>query len=214
MNDRTLERLIQMAMEARDLEAPIHPRELPRSRFRVGRPLSALAAAACLMVILSLPQTEDGARHGSLVGIDVRRMPARLLADGERVERFRAESREHCTIMVIMRTWARECQCLAWELHRWEDGRPLEAIDPNEFVEIPLLIADAPPVQQLLVIAASREAHALPRLGEETDALMACLDRASLGAHGEDSATLASAVQACLPDGVTVVPRTFVTGSP
>lgn len=213
MNDHALEKLIRLAAEAGDIDRFVPRPSLP-NRFRLIRPMGALAAAAALMVLIGAPQSLNGPSRGALVGIDVRRLPSRVLTDGQRVERFRAQSQEHCTIMVIMRIWARECQCLAWELHRWEDGRPLEAIDPDEFVDIPLAISDAPPVQQLLIVAAARSSRGLPRLGEETDALMACLDRASLAAHGEDSTLLASAVQACLPDGVTVVPRSFVAGAP
>ena len=67
-----------------------------------------------------------------------------------------------------------------------------------------------PPVEQLLVVALARRAADLPGSEVGTEALLACLNSSPLETEfPEDINGFASAVEFCLPPGVTVVSQTF-----
>jgi hypothetical protein len=130
---------------------------------------------------------------------------------GAQVDCFQSTAHEPCTMLALFRIWNSTCQCLMWELHQWEDGVTLADVAPGESVDVRLDVGDSPPVQQLFVLAVARERGDLPGRPEKAEELLECLNHTAppLGAT-EDTVAYTSAVSACLPTGVTVVPAAFV----
>ena len=173
----------------------------------------AAAALALFFVDWRQPAkttTERSVSHA--IAVSVRYAPHALgPGAGPRVDCFQSTASEPCTMVALLRTWNSACECLMWELHQWEDGATLAEVSPGEPVDVRLDVADSPPVQQLLVLAVSRERGDLPDRPDKAEELLECLNHSAppLGAT-EDTASYASAVSACLPQGVTVVPASFV----
>lgn len=204
-------------------EAGAAPRTIhfPRLRIRgthwwIG--LSA-AAAACLLFILwprSHPPTPPAgelltvAEASKEIPVEIDYCPALPRRDGVRIDRFEPSSPENCSVLAIFHTWHEECKCLAWELYEWEDGRPLAEFSPDRVLDIALDVTNAPPLEQLLVVAIARDPNDLPRSETDTCELLHCLNEVRPPTDpGDTAAAYASAVRACLPKGVTVVPQAF-----
>jgi hypothetical protein len=185
-------------------------------RLFVGRAVP-LAAAAALAFLLwpsrsapADPERSAGHSVARAVPVSVRYAPHAGGAAEPRVDCFQSTAQEPCVMLALFRTWNSACQCLMWELHQWEDGRTLAEITPGESIDIPFSSANSPPVQQLFVVAVSRERRYLPDRPAETDQLLECLNHSAppLGTP-EDAGAYTSAVSGCLPSGVTVVPAAF-----
>jgi len=114
-------------------------------------------------------------------------------------------------MLAVFRAWHQDCQCLAWQLHVWEDGRPSVELLPQDICDIMIDVTDAPPVEQLLLVAIARDPEDLPRNSAQAGDLLDCLNAVipPSGPNGHVAA-YASAVRLCLPEGVTVVPQSFV----
>jgi hypothetical protein len=144
------------------------------------------------------------------IPIRVEYCPGVRLASGARIDRFQPSASERCSVLALFRTYHEECRCLAWRIYEWEDGRPLAELDPEQVVDIALEVTDAPPVEQLLVVAVARRPTDLPADHEQTTELLDCLNEVSPPTEWQaEASAYASAVKACLGSGVTVVPQSF-----
>ena len=239
VNDKQLENLLRMACEIDEIERiagqlaesqndtpPTSPRgrsvvadnaglrwrhgSSRRRTWRVAVSIGALAAAACVSLLIRSP-TQQRAVHKTAAGLlDIAYCPGVPLQDGQRVDRFEPNTREYCVVLAIFRSWHNGCRCLTWQLHEWEDGRTLAEVAPGEAPEIALDVTDAPPVEQLLLIAFSPHASDLPSSEDEVNGLLDCLNDITPPTEVCESADVcALAAESCLPDGVTVVPRSF-----
>lgn len=212
MRDADLQTLIRLAAEADGL-APAGARRLAdvSSNTRRVRALGlvGLAAAAALALMLTPAPRHTGRDRIPASAVHIRHLPGRTGADQRRVDQFRSSSSEPCAVLAIFHSWSRECECLAWKLHEWEQGRMVDSLEVGESADIALNVTGAPPVQQLLFLAVAPRRDQLPG-NAETTRLLACLNEAPPPARGEDWAAYASTVQTCLPSGVTVVPQPFV----
>lgn len=172
-----------------------------RSRWRLG---VSVAAAATLLLALLPPSP---ARHAPF---EIAYCPSVPRYDGVRIDRFEPSSGQQCAVLAIFHTWEKECQCLAWQLYEWEDGRPLAEFTPEQVHDITIDVTNAPPLEQLLVIAIAKNPRDLPSNEADTHNLLDCLNELAPPTDPRDSATAyASAVRACLPDSVKVVPQPF-----
>jgi hypothetical protein len=130
-------------------------------------------------------------------------------AGGPRRDCIQSTPSEACSIVAVLRTCSSECQCLVWDLYRWDTGTIVARARAGEPVEIVANPQPAPPsFDQVVIFAVARERDLLPRAGEEADSLLECLLRRSPAWDG-NGATLdqsALTVKSCLPQEVTVVP--------
>ena len=221
--DEKLEQLIRMAIEADEVARGGADRSFlsnpARRRAIVRRLVSpALAAAASLLLVLQLSPTGPDSRlrpsiaSAVALSASLDYCPAVATHTGTRVDRFEPVVGEPCVVLAIFHSWQDECQCLEWQLYEWEDGGALAEMTPDQLREITLDVTDAPPVQQLLVVAIARQASDLPRNDEQTTRLVHCLNEVQPPtAPGENTDEYASAVRACLPNSedVTIVPQAF-----
>src|SRR5262249_31951779 len=139
---------------------------------------------------------------------------AAAAASGPREATFQPACDAGCALLAIFREWNADCQCLAWKLHQWENGGSVAELPPGQPVDIHLNVTDDPPVEQVLVLAVAQGRDTLPSSGERAAALLECLNDAPLSASAEqDVSAYTSAVAGCLPDGVTLLPQSFVVRS-
>lgn len=220
MNDADLENLVRMAAEIDALEHAARSSDPlgddsagtirfdrtrdRRSRWRLGVSAAAVAAAAALLLTL-LPSSP--ARQPPF---EIAYCPSAPRYDGVRIDRFEPSTPQQCAVLAIFHSWEKDCQCLAWQLYEWEDGRPLAEFTPEQVHDITIDVTDAPPLEQLLVIAIAKNPRDLPSNEADTHDLLNCLNELAPPTDPRDSARVyASAVRACLPDSVKVVPQPF-----
>jgi hypothetical protein len=217
VKDKELENLVRMAAEIDALEhaarmsEPLRddsPATIPFDRVRDRRlpwRLGAGAAAAAAILLALLPPATIPRPQ-----FEIAYCPAVPRYDGVRIDRFEPSSPQQCAVLAIFHTWEKDCQCLAWQLYEWEDGRPLAEFTPDQVHDITIDVTDAPPLEQLLVVAIAKNARDLPSSEADTHDLLECLNELAPPTDPRDSATAyASAVRACLPDSVKVVPQPF-----
>ncbi len=222
MRDAELNLLIRLAAEADALHEPNSRRQRLTSAPdaasatalrgvlpRIG--LVGLAAAAALAWMFA--PIREGHAPGVIPAsaITIRHIPGQrgALPSTPRIDRFRSSTTEPCVVVAIFRAWSKECECLAWKLHEWDPGRVVDQFAAGETTDIALNVSESPPVTQLLFLAVAARRDQLASTGEGAH-LLSCLNDASFPPRNEEYATLASAVQSCLPDGVTVVSAPFV----
>jgi hypothetical protein len=218
VDDKDLENLVRMAAEIDALEqaarvaapesdaAPVRIRfDRPRDRRPFWRLGASTAAAAAVLLLVLLPLSS--ARHSRF---EIAYCPSVPRFDGVRIDRFEPSSPQQCVVLAIFHTWQTDCQCLAWQLYEWEDGRPLAEFTPEQVHDITIDVTDAPPLEQLLLVAIAKNPRDLPSNEADTSDLLDCLNELAPPTDPHGSATsYASAVRACLPDTVKVVPRSF-----
>ncbi|MBU0618515.1 MAG: hypothetical protein KKI02_12425 [Planctomycetes bacterium] len=224
MNEKDLENLVRMAAEIDELEhaartfeslGDITPSTIRFDRRRRRQPVWQLgvfaAAAAAALLVALLPTTTDqqpSSAFASSFQIDY--CPAVPRYDGVRIDHFEHSSSEQCAVLAIFNTWEKDCQCLAWQLYEWEDGRALAELSPDEVHRITIDVTDAPPIEQLLLVAIAKNPSDLPGDETQTYELLDCLNEVAPPTDPRESAAAyASAVRSCLPDTVTVVPQPF-----
>lgn len=225
MTDRQLETLLRMAGEAHELfvvgVVPSEPAERPAQRiirFAPARLSVGLAAAATLAAMVALPFSESPSSSPALaratvVPVALCYHPSEKELDRPQVDLFHPVCEAGCAIVAIFREWNADCQCLSWSVHRFENGSPVADLRPGQPGEIPLNVSDDPPVEQVLVLAVAKSRDSLVA-GDRADALLACLNESHVSPGPErDVSTYTSAVERCLPEGVTILPQTFVVSS-
>jgi hypothetical protein len=222
VREMDFENLVRMALEIDELERGARTAEtlggvIPATiRVGRGRPrlpawqlaVPAAAAALLLLALLPSPPRQPSSAFASSFRIDY--CPAVPPYDGVRIDHFEPSSPEQCAVLAIFNTWEKECQCLAWHLYEWEDGRALAELSPDEIRHIMIDVTDAPPIEQLLVVAIAKDPRDLPSNETQTYELLDCLNEVAPPTDPRESAAAyASAVRACLPDTVTIVPQPF-----
>lgn len=229
MKQKDFENLIRMAFEIDELEPSAVARERPsanplvsisfdRALFRrkiIRRLTIPLAAAVALLYVL-LP-TGRSVPPSS-------RPPLSMLAGAARpfdiavcpVEPARNGVRNGSTddgiykVVAIFQTWRKECECHAWQLYEWEDDRSFAEMSPEQIHEIALDVTGAPPLEQLLCVAIAHNSADFPLCVPESCELVECLNEVNPSEDSRESAAeYATAVRACLPDTVRVVPQSF-----
>lgn len=184
------------------------PPALPRWAAR----LAPLAAAACLAMLLTL---ETGVESEAIGGIIPVHIEHTVLAarDDERCEAsFSNTADQNCVVLAVFRMWDAACQCGQWQLYDWGKGAAVARALAGTPLNIAIDVTDMPSVEQFLVVALAHDAADLPHGESETEALLACLNSSPLETEiPEDITGYASALESCLPPGVTVVSHAFNT---
>jgi len=172
--------------------------------------LVVAATAACVVLLIpTTPERQRGATHALASALRVHYAPCR--GPGPRVDQLQSVAREPGYVLALLREWHSDCECLAWNVYRWDDGGAIARVDRGDPIEIALDVSDDPPIEQMLLLAVSPRRDRLPGAEADSDAIIACLNN-SVPTPNErrDAGGLALAVQSCLPEGTTVVPHTFV----
>jgi hypothetical protein len=218
MADRWIENLVRMAGEAERLDAHAGAnfaviRSQPGSGLRRrATSLTALAAAIlALAVILPLHARFERERPLARMqsGVDICHLSDETRAERVAVDPIVRESADPAWLLALVRSWNVDCQCLLWDVHRFADGGALKNVRPGESLSLDLNVSQSPAVEQVLVLAVAPDRGRLvgATAGDAAE-LLNCLNSRDLAAADEhDSGSYASAVQSCLPQGVTVVSR-------
>ncbi len=224
MNDRQLERLLAQLAEHDELFAPaarpaIGARPIARLRILgIGSLLPLAAAAAIAIFMLRVPnrvtrQPDPSNRSVSLA--DASPLPISVehctgkCESGTRQDVFQPCSDEDAFALVLYRTWSHDNRGLVWRLYRFADGTPLARLPAGEAVDIPVEVNSAPAVEQTVVLAVARHARDLPASQAETEDLLTCLNDSLPPARIEYPGQPAEAARGCLPQGVTVLPKSI-----
>ena len=126
------------------------------------------------------------------------------------IARFRNTVQENCVVLAVFRAWDSACQCRQWRLYDWGTGNSVAIATAGQPLDISIDVTNMPVIEQLLVVALARRPADLPEDAADTQALLACLNSSPLETETpEDITSFASAVELCLPPGVTVVSHAF-----
>lgn len=219
MTERWIENLVRMAGEAERLDSSIvaDGAQLRSSRRiatwqRWVAPLTGVAAAVlALWVILPIHSrlTERRAVDAGEAGVNICHLPGETRVERVSIGNLVRENSDPAWLLALVRSWNVDCQCLLWDVHKFADGGSLADVRPGESLSLDLHAAQSPAVEQVLVLAVAEDRGRLAgATAEDAVELLNCLNSRDIAAAGEhDSASYASAVQSCLPQGVTVVSR-------
>jgi hypothetical protein len=141
------------------------------------------------------------------------RLPAEATVQRLTVDRTEPTTTEPAYLLALTRTWNRDCDCLLWDLQRWADGAMLASSRGSDTLELNVATGPANALQQVLVLAVAQERAALARSASDGGVeLLNCLNSRDLPASGEhDGVTYASALESCLPSGVTIVSHSLAS---
>ena len=171
---------------------------------------AAMAAAACLALLMWQRPAATVAPVTGDIPINIEYTTHAALADERCVASFRNTTGEDCVVLAVFRAWDSTCQCRQWQLYEWEHGASLARAVAGKPLDISIDMTNMPAIEQLLVVALARRAGDLPGSEAGTEALLACLNSSPLETeHPDDIRGFASAVESCLPPGVTVVSQAF-----
>ena len=207
---RLIRRVIELddlAGEAQPLAGILHPRisSARRPALSVG-----IAAAVAVAMLLPFGANRDYRTYAAPAMV-IDYAPAHHGVDDSRIDTFHTCPTEDAFALVLFRAWDTDCQCVAWKLHEFADGRALMRLAAGEALEIPLDVSNSPPVEQVVVFAVSNRRDELPATAREAEELLACLNTTlPPSALGEQPVCCAAPVESCLPPGVALVQRSFV----
>lgn len=237
MDERTLDRLLRQVVELDRLEPGQSTHAVASEsastrgvgrvmRVRPARPerrwvgwiAAGLATAAIVFIALARwPVAAPGTAPYEAAPAAV---PVELVSDEHGKDATNADQRHFSACaerdgyaLVLLREWRAECQCLSWTLQQLESGSQLMRLLAGQSNGIVVDVAGDPPVEQALVVAVASRARDLPRDAAAREQLLTCLNDSAPPElpGGGSSAEWARAVEGCLPDGVTVVQRAFVS---
>ncbi|MFN0131348.1 MAG: hypothetical protein ACKVW3_02255 [Phycisphaerales bacterium] len=189
MNDRELERLVRMAVEAERFENEAGDSRLlmPRLRRFLFTSLTT-AAAACLLVAVLFAMRP--AAPTPLTTRDLIPRPA-----DETVGIQQVSSPERSLVMGIFRDRDGRCTCVRWSRQEW-GGRRLSDVGRGELVDAVLKASCTSDPRQVMVVAISGPDEVLPTTREGADRLATALADAA-----DRSQELPSAAYAALGAG-------------
>ncbi len=211
MNDRQLENLIRMALEAEALEASAQPARRPRPpAWR--RAAGGLAAAACLAGALTIAFQ---AHWNKTTPAPIPNSTQGGIASGTRpvtITQIEAPDAETDSIVLaVFRDNGEEDPCVQMELGSFCGARNLADIDRTELLLTAFENACTPTPGQVVVLALSGPRGTLPRNQEEAAALASCIIDAP-DACAADGACVAQRVRRYLPPDVSIVAESLALG--
>ncbi len=210
MRDRQVELLTRMLREADGLDGPNYAASRDFGGGNWSRTIGALiGVAACLMIFLR-PQIPVG--NGSFqaqIPFNVRYLPSvGSSTDGLRTDCLQSSSAESCSVLALLRRFSSECQCLVWDVHRWEGGDLVKLAAPGEALELLVDLEEtSPTVDQVVVFAVAKNSSDLPQSVHDADALLECLVHTSTEPDNGGALANADAVGRCLSSNVMIVPE-------
>ena len=175
---------------------------------------AVLATAAVLAVWMRPPAphhsspTQAGV---SLIPVRMNYLPAVASSGHDRQDCVQSTPGESCSVLAVLRTFSSECQCLVWDLYRWDTGEIIRRTDAGERIEVVTSIEPAPSLDQVVVFAVAPSRTNLSNSKEAATLLECLIGSAEAGHPAPSPEETATVVSACLPSGVTVVPQVFAS---
>ena len=191
MNDRQLEALVRMALEAERLEASAPPASaVAAGRWRLAWLGAGLAAAAAVAIafIVVFPRAPSPI---AIVPVD---RPA-----------VAGAIPEQSVVFAIFREADGECSCIQTHEPEWEGGRRLADVGRSELLDVVFRDPCTTALQHVLVVAVSGKAGTVPATSADAERLAAALPEEPLA--DADLSSLAYDAMPDLPPGSTVVAR-------
>lgn len=219
MDDRELQRLVRMAIEAEELElsaeGPLFLSGAPRAGRRwSGALISASAAAATLLVAVVIasrfaappaqgPILADGPHQPKAADTPG---PSTSIAAAPGAPKA-ADSSEQCVIMAFYQNAGGECSCLSLRTHEWDGGRRLVDVARSELFDAAFQQQCSTEAQQVYVVAVSGKPGTLPTSREQAEALGSTLAAAPETRSSDISSYAYAALPNLSPDATVVAER-------
>lgn len=210
MRHDPIESLLKHVGSCKRLDSAAAPQVARFAAQRVGVVGAAAAALLAAWVLPGVPQFDAGRTIGSVAPVPVLVEFGASPVDRD-VRHFRPCSDENAFAVLLMREWSDECSCLRWDVLEAEPGRRLMELVAGQAVDIPIDLRNDPPIEQLVVLAVSRQREMLPSDEAGAEGLIACLNE-SAPPHLADERS-SQFVSACLPQGVTLMPHSVFAAS-
>lgn len=186
MDDRELERLIRMAVEAEELEGsadgPLAFGRAPRGGLGrwTGTIVTATAAAGLLLAFTLFvrfntpaPITPGPIADGTPATSDpvhaAEPRPANIANAQPTAPAGSAD--EGCVVMAFYQGPDGECSCLSIRQHEWDGGRRLADVARAELMDAALQEQCSTDAQQVYVVAVAGKPETLPRTRDEAEAI-------------------------------------------
>jgi hypothetical protein len=215
MDDKQIQNLVRMAMEAEDLErageglaplARIGPGPAPLA-WRLLKDVGiGVAAAACLTLGFlyfrpapNIPVVKKGVAMGG----------------GGTRDAVTPAAKDKCVVMAMFRDTDGRCSCVQMRETEWRDQRRLAEVPRAEIRNVALQSPCSSDAEQVLILAMEGQSETLPRNQHEAEVLAQGLSTAaaSVGRHA-DVASLAYTLMPALMPGATVVADSLTMRQP
>ncbi len=188
MDDRRIESLLRMALEAEDLEqAAIQPQlhlvRSVRSRRTWLLPLAAaMASAAAVLAIMTLvlPAMNPAPKAPEVVNKPTHQSPIEIPSDFNRplkshsTEVASAHDDEASVVLAFFEGMDGRCTCMHIQDEEW-NSEQLAGKNRGELLDVAYRSKCGSPSPSLLVVAIAGRRDALPRTPEAAEALASCL---------------------------------------
>lgn len=222
MDDRQIQELVRMAVEAESLDRAgpaTGPYLFPvgRSAWRVGLAWAGAAAAGLALsvgawmwvrpVSSPVPGPVIASADKGVAAPDQK--PAIALAGASPV--VVAVGDERCIVLMISRDSYGELSCVQWRPHEWGEGRSLAQITPAELLDAAggMWCEDA--ASEMTVVAVSGPRGSMPSSDALAQEVAACIAYSG-DLCEEEPGSYASAALSCLPEGVHAMAQTIPVG--
>ncbi len=205
MPDPVLERLLRAAVEAEAFARPIR-----RLRLASWWLLATSGAAALLALVFMNPRSVTRYRTIPAKAISIEHVSSPVSQAGQRIDVLQPCLDTAAAALVLLRVWDRDCSCLQWQVHEFEDGSTITEMARGEAVQIPVDVSHAPPIEQSVLLAVARRASDLPSTVDAREDLLACLNGVCPPSLPDEASCGNPDVLPCLGEGITLVQRPFV----
>lgn len=226
MDDRQIQELVRMAVEAESLE---HDQSVPgpflfpahRSSWRVGLAWAGAAAAGLALGVGTWVAVRQGPSP----------VPVPKMALADKTDRSaaatlpkpvpthaapgphaRGAGDERCVVLMITRDSYGDLSCVQWRPHEWGEGRSLAQITPAELLDAAGGMWCDDGASEVTVVAVSGPRGSVPSSDALAQEVAACMTYSGDLCEGEPG-SYATAALSCLPAGVHAVAQTVPLGS-
>ena len=213
MNDRQLQALLKLALEAERLEQPASA-PAPIAWWRRAWAKGGFAAAAAVLLAAPLFWSRPAPMPQDPAETRLTPVAARTLSDEDLgaiqnalaemfADPLNAEQRV-ALVVAIARGEQGECDCIRWKRHTLPEGKALADLSKNELLRLGMQDSCAGTSSRLLVVGVACDE--IPLDGTLAGQVASCVNTDGCGDTG---ACYASRALACLPDDATVVAATL-----
>lgn len=222
MDDRQIQQLVRMALEAQALESPDSSgafvlaahRSGWHPSIRWGAAAAGLVGAACIWLALrpapgSAPPMlgESPADTTSLATLALLPEPSRRPALPAVAVDSPTPAGEHSVVLTIFRDSYGELSCVQWHPHEWGEGRTLAEVTAGELLDAGAQAWCDTGASEMVVVALTGPKGSMPATDTFAQDFAACI--AASGDLCElDPSSYSSAALSCLPPGVQAMTQT------
>ncbi len=224
MDDRRLEHLLKLAMEADELESSASRpalRLVGGSRRKWMLPFAGGMAAAAAMIAVAtmvLPALKPApAPFKTIADLDPTKRKVEPVSTGDFSKPMPSEpiqiansEGESSVVLAFFQGLDGKCTCMHIQDENW-DGDQLQSKDRRELLDVAFQSTCLGPSPKILVVGIAGKPGSLPRTAEEAEALIAHLNNAPPGSR-TDLSSYAYEAMPQLPAGSTIVAESYCHG--